>query len=206
MVFNLTILLAPSTAASCRAVWCCSNSFFLSSHWPDTYFWCLRPWLRSSRNFADSTWPNKHFSDQDPWLKNRPAYWPIQTLNWTSSKEQWLFSWKASLGFNPFRGILVDNDLWQRATLFKSRLDGVLPCQKFALPVKDQNSLGCNKNGPSKRSKRSKMIRRQKWNLSVKWQGKRSSQMTSPKAVTSTSRSKFWRQAHDLKWCPSIVT
>jgi hypothetical protein len=47
-------------------------------------------------------------------------------------------------------------------------LSEVLPCQKFALPVKDQNRLGCNKNGLSKRSKRSKMIRRQKWNLSVK--------------------------------------
>jgi len=121
MVFNLTILLVPSTAASCRAFWCCSNSFFLSSHWRGTYFWCLRPWLRSSRNFADSTWPNKHFFDQDLWLKNRPAYWPKQTLNWTSSKEQWLFSSKASFGFNPFRGILVDNDLWQCAAL--SNLD-----------------------------------------------------------------------------------
>ena len=39
----------------------------------------------------------------------------------TSSKEQWLFSSKASFGFNPFGGILVDNDLWQCAAL--SNLD-----------------------------------------------------------------------------------
>lgn len=64
--------------------------------------------------------------------------------------------------------VLLDNVRWQRAILSHVHLMEVSPCQKFALPVKDQNRLGSNKNGPSKRSKRSKMIHRQKWNLSVK--------------------------------------
>jgi hypothetical protein len=47
-------------------------------------------------------------------------------------------------------------------------LSEIPPCQKFALPVQGQNRLGCNKRGLSKRSSRSKMIRRQKWSPSVK--------------------------------------
>ena len=47
-------------------------------------------------------------------------------------------------------------------------LSEIPPCQKFALPVKGQNRLEYNKNVPSKRNKRSKMIRRQKWSRNVK--------------------------------------
>jgi hypothetical protein len=64
--------------------------------------------------------------------------------------------------------VLLDNERWHRAILSHVNLMEVSPCQKFALPVKGQNRHGCNKNGPSKRNKRSKMIRRQKWSLNVK--------------------------------------
>jgi hypothetical protein len=63
---------------------------------------------------------------------------------------------------------LVENGPWQIAILFHVNLMEFLPCQKFALPVQGQNRLGCNKNGPLKRSRKSKVIRRQKWSLNVK--------------------------------------
>ena len=95
--------------------------------------------------------------------------------------------------FNPLRSILVDNVNCGHALLLPIHSKEVSSCQKFVLPTIGPKCPVFNKKDRSKRSRRSKMILRKKWNLSVKWQDKRSNPMTSRKAATSTSRFKIWR-------------